>query len=195
MVNFRPEVDNGCQATSIHLSLVRKYNLHTRRLPMLIAMSNADGSPNKQKVAMHIAQIHLRFPKYDHEEYLEALVLELGHNQMLLRIDWLNFHNPEVDWSTPSLQFTCCPQRCSRSVSQLTVRWTAKAEKQPMPPPKLEIDENGLSKGLKPDYIKPFQHLFEKKNFDKLPIHHKWDHEIVEIGVLTHLETNSVDIY
>ena len=53
---------------------------------MPIAMSNADGSPNKQKVATHVAQIHLQFPKYDHEEYLEALVLELGHNQMLLGI-------------------------------------------------------------------------------------------------------------
>ena len=52
-------------------------------LSMPIEMTNADGSPNKQKVAMHIAQIHLCFPKYNHEEYLEALMLELGHNQML----------------------------------------------------------------------------------------------------------------
>ena len=35
-----------------------------------------------------------------------------------------------------------------------------------MTPPKPEMDENGLSKGIKPDYIKPFQHLFEKKNFN-----------------------------
>ena len=141
-------------------------------------MSNANGSPNKQKVAMHVAQIHLHFPNYDHEEYLEALVLELGHNQMLLGIDWLNFHNPKVDWSTLSLQFTCCPKQCSKNASQLTIRWTAKTEKQPVAPSKPEIDENGLSKGLKPDYIKPFQHLFEKKNFDKLPIHCEWDHKI-----------------
>ena len=113
-VNFRPEVDNGCQATSIHLSLVWKYILHIHCLLTPIAMSNANGSPNKQKVATHVAQIHLWFPKYDHEEYLEALVLELGHNQMLLGIDWLNFHNPEVNWSMPSLQFTGCPKHCSK---------------------------------------------------------------------------------
>ena len=65
-----------------------------------------------------------------------------------------------------------------KNTSQLTIRWTAKAEKQLVVLPKPEIDENGLSKGLKPDYIKPFQHLFEKKNFDKLPIHCEWDHEI-----------------
>ena len=139
---------------------------------------HTNGSPNKQKVATHVAQIHLWFPKYDHEEYLEVLVLELGHSQMLLGIDWLIFHNPEVDWSMPSLQFMRCPKHCSKNASQLTIRWTAKAEKQPVAPPKPEIDENGLSKGLKPDYIKPFQHLFEKKNFDKLPIRHEWDHEI-----------------
>ena len=70
-----------------------------------------------------------------------------------------------------------CPKRCSKNVSQLTIRWTAKAEKPPVAAPKPEVDENGLSKGLKPDYIKPFQHLFEK-NFDKLPICCEWDHEI-----------------
>ena len=70
------------------------------------------------------------------------------------------------------------PQALFEKVSQLTIKWTAKAEKQPVAPPKPEIDENGLSKGLKPNYIKPFQHLFEKKNFDKLLIRHEWDHEI-----------------
>ena len=97
---------------------------------------------------------------------------------MLLGISWLNFHNPEVNWSTLSLQFMRCPKRCSKKASQLTIRWTTKAEKQPVAPPTPEIDENGLAKGLKPNYIKPFQHLFEKKNFDKLPIHCEWDHEI-----------------
>ena len=123
---FRPKVDNGCQATSIHPSLVWKYNLHTCQLSTPIEMTNTNGSPNKQKVTTHVAQIHLRFPDYDHEEYMEALVLELGHNQMLLGIDWLNFHNPEVNWSMPNLQFMRCPKRCSKSASQLTIwlLWT-----------------------------------------------------------------------
>ena len=141
-------------------------------------MTNANGSPNKQKVAMHVAQIHLQFLEYDHEEYMEALVLELGHSQMLLGINLLDFHNPEVDWSMPNLLFMCCPKHCSKSTSQLTIQWTTKEVKLPVATLKPEIDENSLSKGMKPDYIKPFQHLFEKKNFDKLPMHHEWDHEI-----------------
>ena len=108
-VKFRPEVDNSCQATSIHPLLVQKYNLHTCHLPTPIEMTNANGSPNKQKVTTHVAQIHLQFPEYNHKEYTEELVLELGHNQMLLGIDWLNFHNPEVDWSM-STSSSCTAQ-------------------------------------------------------------------------------------
>ncbi|EKM81911.1 hypothetical protein AGABI1DRAFT_24470, partial [Agaricus bisporus var. burnettii JB137-S8] len=29
-----------------------------------------------------------------------------------------------------------------------------------------------------PDYIRPYAHLFNKKNFDKLPEQTEWDHEI-----------------
>ena len=112
---------------------------------------------------MHITQIHLQFPKHDHEEYLEALVLELGHNQMLLGIDWLNFHNPKVNWSMPSLQFTCCPKHCSKNASQLTIRWAAEAEKQPVTLPKPEIDENGFSKGLNPTTLSPFNTCLKRR--------------------------------
>ena len=78
----------------------------------------------------------------------------------------------------PNLQFIHCPKCCSKSASQLTIRWTTKEEKSPAVMLKPEIDENSLSKGMKPDYIKPFQHLFKKKNFDKLPMCHEWDHKI-----------------
>ena len=44
---------------------------------------------------------------------------------------------------------------------------------------KSEKDENGLSKGIMPSYIKKdYAHLFKKKNFDKLPRRHEWDHGI-----------------
>jgi hypothetical protein len=32
-----------------------------------------------------------------------------------------------------------------------------------------KIDENGISKGTKPQYVNAYTHMFEKKNFDKLP--------------------------
>ena len=71
-----------------------------------------------------------------------------------------------------------CPKHYSKNASQFTIRWTTKAKKQSIAPPKPDIDENGLSKGMKPSYIKPFQHLFKRKNFDKLLIHCEWGHEI-----------------
>ena len=45
-------------------------------------------------------------------------------------------------------------------------------EEDEVKPPK----ENKLT--TLPDYVKPYRHLFEKKNFDRLPAHTEWDHEI-----------------
>jgi hypothetical protein len=45
-VRFMPEVDNGCQLTSIHPCIVAHYRLPRIKLAMPILMSNANGSPN-----------------------------------------------------------------------------------------------------------------------------------------------------
>jgi hypothetical protein len=45
-MQFLPEVDNGCQLTSIHLRIVAQYKLPKLKLALPIPMSNADGSPN-----------------------------------------------------------------------------------------------------------------------------------------------------
>jgi hypothetical protein len=43
---FLPEVDNGCQLTSIHPRIVAQYKLPKIKLTLPIPMSNANGSPN-----------------------------------------------------------------------------------------------------------------------------------------------------
>ena len=48
----------------------------------------------------------------EHEEIMEFLVLDLGKQDMFLGHDWLQFHNPEIDWQNEKLKFTRCPQEC-----------------------------------------------------------------------------------
>src|SRR6266705_4702944 len=100
---------------------------------------------------------------------IEALVLDIGDNQMLLGLDWLAVHNPDVDWKKGSVMLNRCPKKC-RSFNRKIKRSTeVKSDK----------DENGLSKGIMPSYIKKdYAHLFEKKKFDKLPRRREWDHGI-----------------
>jgi hypothetical protein len=105
-VRFMPEVDNGCQLTSIHLHVVAHYQLQRIKLAMPIAMSNADGSPNRQMLATHVAKVMLQLG--DHQEQMEVLILDIGWNDMLLGQDWLMVHNPSIDWTNRRVVFDFC---------------------------------------------------------------------------------------
>jgi hypothetical protein len=165
-VRFMPEVDNGCQLTSIHPRIIVHYQLPRIKLAAPIPMSNTNGSPNRQSLAMHVAKVTLQLG--DHQEQMEALILDIRRNDMLLGQDWLMVHNPSIDWTNRRVVFDRCLAKCQPRKKEVSVK---KAE-----PP--ELDENGVSKGLKPKYINDYTHMFKKKNFDKLPGHREWDHKI-----------------
>ena len=56
--------------------------------------------------------VQLRIRIMEHEEIMEFLMLDLGKQDMFLRHNWLQFHNPEIDWKNEKLKFTCSPQGC-----------------------------------------------------------------------------------
>ena len=56
-----------------------------------------------------------------HEETSELYVTSLGDHDIIFRTDWLQAHNPEVDWAKPQLTFTCCPKTCSLSIDPLVI--------------------------------------------------------------------------
>ncbi len=110
---FRPEIDNGCTITCIHPRIVRKYGLKTKPLPFSIPVVNADGSDNKQGKSSLVAMVHMVVDR--HVETIEALVLDIGSNEMLLGLDWLAVHNPQIDWSKGIVRFTRCPEECQHT--------------------------------------------------------------------------------
>ncbi len=120
-------------------------------------MVNADGSKNHQHDTTHVACFRLKLGR--HSEVMEALVLEIGKNEMLLGQDWLAAHNPSIDWSSHRVALNRCPTTC-RSKGAVTTVAQTKAD---------NLDENGVPKGTKPAYLALFGHLFEQKEFVKLP--------------------------
>ncbi|KAF8624451.1 hypothetical protein AX17_007132 [Amanita inopinata Kibby_2008] len=77
-------------------------------------------------------------------------------NKVSLKI---KFRTPLDDCrSTRIVTYKDCPPECMRTV-QINAAESTEVTKPP-------------------DYVKPYRHLFEKKEFDKLPPHRDWDHEI-----------------
>jgi len=103
-------------------------------------------------------------------------VLGITETDVFLGYDWLEKHNPEIDWKKGTINFTRCPKNCHLA-GQTTTFNNRRAL----------IHTNEQMENKKPDktgeldlpkYIWPFTHLFNKKKFEALPQKREWDYEI-----------------
>ena len=92
---------------------------------------------------------------------------------MLLGLDWLSVHNPEIDWIKRTIKFDRCPSQCKSTALHINKFIKKIEEKDP------ELDLEGLSKGKIPKYVTDrFNHLFTMKEFHQVPKRREWDHAI-----------------
>ena len=90
------------------------FTLQTLEFP--IKVRNVDGTWNKGGEITHETSVVL---EYDyHEERLTFEICDLGKNDMILGMTWLNKHNPEIDWETGHVKMTRCPRSCGRHAKE-----------------------------------------------------------------------------
>src|SRR5918999_6056239 len=73
-------------------------------------MYSVDGSPNVAGSIMEVMDLVLQYK--DHLERAVFTVTNLGKQDMILGLTWLQEHNPEVDWETGEIKMSHCPQKC-----------------------------------------------------------------------------------
>jgi len=76
-----------------------------------------DGTINKHRVMRHAAILQMGMcVDQDHWETVEVAITNIGQNEMLLGTDWLQAHNPSIDWGTKTIKFDRCPPHRHPSV-------------------------------------------------------------------------------
>ena len=66
--------------------------------------------------------IRIKSPSNEyHEERSELYITALSDHDVIFGTDWLQAHNPEVDWVKPQLAFTRCPKSCKLSQKPLVL--------------------------------------------------------------------------
>ncbi|SJK99230.1 uncharacterized protein ARMOST_02521 [Armillaria ostoyae] len=188
-------VDSGCTSSAINRAFVQKHRLDTVKTAIPIIIYNADGSRNKGGDITEYVEVRLTIG--NHEERLDLAVTDLGSKDLYLGHDWLQRHNPAINWVTGTIIFGCC--QCSKNPFPLPDadpddRWdgdtilavnmeeelviravhhandltaAANAEK-----PTKTFEE------MVPNDYRSFRDLFSKENFDELPERKPWDHAI-----------------
>ena len=103
-------LNSGCTGSCIDEAFVDKHGIETRELPKPIPVYNADGTPDANGMVTQMAQLRLMIGS--HSELINFAVSTLNKNDIFLGHDWLQLHNPEIDWNQKTLAFTQCPSTC-----------------------------------------------------------------------------------
>ena len=103
-------IDSGCQGSFIDIKFVQDHGINTTKLPCPIKVFNADGQENIDGPISEMVTLHVKLG--DHMERLDLGVTNLGRGQIFLGHDWLQLHNPLIDWHTGTVTFDHCPSVC-----------------------------------------------------------------------------------
>ena len=107
-------LDSGCKRSTIDTWFVKKNNITTKMIDKPYKVYNADLSLNGW--VKHYVSLEMTVTGKDgitHRELIDLQVANLGsrHN-IFIGKDWLNKHNPVIDWLNDDLTFTRCPHQC-----------------------------------------------------------------------------------
>jgi transposase InsO family protein len=176
-------LDSGANAIYIDKAYAQKMKLPLTLLADPIPVYNVDGTRNAAGSITHCAEIIIQFQ--EHRERVTAEVTDLGKNQMIHGYTWLSHHNPEIDWTTGTVQMTRCPWTCQTLKGKPPFARQIESEeqdslahifalKQDEPAPKNDPKPADLVPKTYHQYLK----VFSKKESERMPIRKPWDHAI-----------------
>ena len=103
-------LDSGCMGSCISQQFAEEKKLSLHKWEHPISAYNTDGTENNNGKITHYAEMKMIMD--GHSKIRKFAVTNLRRPDVFLGHEWLNYHNPEVDWTTGSLQFTRCPMMC-----------------------------------------------------------------------------------
>ena len=108
-----------CGASDMFMSsdFMKQKHLTTKPLTHPILVYNVDGTLNEAGSISKIVDVMLRY--HDHYECVTFAVTSIGTHDLILGLNWLRKHNPEVDWVMNEVKMSHCPNHCHTCQSEV----------------------------------------------------------------------------
>jgi len=103
-------IDSGCTHTTIAVDTVQRERLPMEKMKTTMEIYNSDGTQNRYGKIKEAIPITLEAG--GHMEQINAVVSGITETDIFLGYDWLEKHNPEIDWKKETINFTRCPKNC-----------------------------------------------------------------------------------
>ena len=108
-------IDSGASTLFISKRFVQENQVQAQELAHAIPLYNIDGSPNKMGNITHIAELGMCIGNH-HEPAAIFTVANIGTEDVIIGIDWLRKHNPDIDWDEGMMTLECCETKKAKKV-------------------------------------------------------------------------------
>ncbi|KAF5366729.1 hypothetical protein D9758_006582 [Tetrapyrgos nigripes] len=109
-------IDSGAEGIIINSQFAQENQLTLLPIEKLFPVRNVDSSENTMGWVREYTIQNLRIYSQDnrayHEEKAEFYVTDIGDHDIILGTDWLEEHNPDIDWSVSRIGMIRCPETC-----------------------------------------------------------------------------------
>jgi hypothetical protein len=104
-------IDCGAMGCFVDIEWAKLNNIPTCPLTKLIPVYNVNGTANDASAITDIADVILCYEH--HSECTQLAITHLGKQSLILGYNWLQNHNPEINWQTKDVKMSHCPLQCS----------------------------------------------------------------------------------
>jgi hypothetical protein len=104
-------IDYGAMGCFIDIEWARLNDIPTYPLSMLIPVYNVNSTAEDASAITDIADVILHYEH--HSECTQLAITHLGKQSLILGYNWLQNHNPEINWQTKDIKMSRCPLQCS----------------------------------------------------------------------------------
>ncbi len=100
-------IDSGSQSSLVSEGFVLKHQLTCAPLRPAIPIQGLDGEPLSKGSISHVVVLNVKLG--DHSEFKTFGIVKMPWD-LLLGIDWLQKHNPVINWKSGSIHFLAATQ-------------------------------------------------------------------------------------
>lgn len=115
-------VDSDATNTFISRRFIGENCVNTRKLKHPILLFNIDGTEKKDGSITELALLQMKVK--DHMGKVAFSVNNIGPKDLIIGLDWLRKHNPDINWETGLLQLSRCTDHCKAATKTILTKET-----------------------------------------------------------------------
>jgi len=112
-VTVKALLDSGTTGMFMDWRMAAKHRFRLQKLKRPIIVRNVDGANNSTGTITHQVEVNMYYK--GHVERIRMDVCDLGKTEVILGMQWLQAHNPEINWETREVKIMRCPPLCGRN--------------------------------------------------------------------------------